>query len=227
MAEDIGCCGYCAKFFLILINIFYLVVGLVAALLGIVLLIFNGYVEHFTGWQFVAIGIVICAIGIGIIVMAIVGIVGTAINNWGLLCCHSVFLILVTGLLLVGSVMLYINKSSLENKMAKNFQIYVKNYTKEGSPNYNFITNAVVDAVQAIFHCCGYNGPLDWPLYHLTDTLKGGFPISCQCSIYPEQSNSDCFAFRFNQLSFSTWIKVSIMIIVIAIIISAHCLMLI
>jgi hypothetical protein len=68
------------------------VVGLVAALLGIVLLIFNGYVEHFTGWQFVAIGIVICAIGIGIIVMAIVGIVGTAINNWGLLCCVSIYI---------------------------------------------------------------------------------------------------------------------------------------
>jgi hypothetical protein len=183
MAEDIGCCGYCAKFFLILINIFYLVVGLVAALLGIVLLIFNGYVEHFTGWQFVAIGIVICAIGIGIIVMAIVGIVGTAINNWGLLCCHSVFLILVTGLLLVGSVMLYINKSSLENKMAKNFQMYVKTYTDDGNPNIN---NTIVDSVQATFHCCGYNGPLDWKdwkyNYHIPESCQCyGSDNSCQC----------------------------------------------
>jgi hypothetical protein len=115
MAKTNGleCYGVFVRVILIIINVFYLLFGLLLSGIGVLLLVDNLAIRSLSGSDVLVGAIVILVAGAITILTAIMGIIGAAGAVWPLLIVYSVFILILLGFQLAVGLFAFIHKEQL------------------------------------------------------------------------------------------------------------------
>lgn len=179
---QINICGKITMVAFIILNIFFLLVGLALIAGGSYLVHTGSNLAFFTGNDnYFSGAAIIIAAGCITTIITCVGILGGIFLSRVLLGIYLVAVVLIIVLEIVAGILGFVFRGRVTDQ-ATNIardaldKYYPRNETDLVDP----VINAAIDEIQQDFKCCGWDGPGDWNTTNYFN-LTGMFPESCEC----------------------------------------------
>uniref|UniRef100_A0A1X7UKJ2 Tetraspanin n=1 Tax=Amphimedon queenslandica TaxID=400682 RepID=A0A1X7UKJ2_AMPQE len=175
--KEIGCCGHGIRILFLILNIFFVLIGLGLVAGGIYLVVVGDTYSFITNNTYAAGAPILIVCGVVTLIIAIVGLIAAIGLWWPLLLIYSVVLGVVVILEIVAAILGFVFQTQLGDYYAEVFNRTIHEF------QINETTDAIsfVNSVQEEFECCGVFEPSDWltTSYYME---TGGFPDSCLCT---------------------------------------------
>ncbi|XP_064402558.1 CD63 antigen-like [Halichondria panicea] len=171
MAEGKGCCARAVQIGFVLINIFFVLLGVGLITGGSYLVATNNVLQVFGGpLNAIGLSAIIIIVGIVVFFVAAIGILGGCFQHKLLLGIYLVVLVLVIVTELGLAIGAIVKSGSLGAAVDENIAKILDNYSTDNTDR-----NAI-NFVQRTFECCGWNNASDYVVRDIS------IPISCDCT---------------------------------------------
>ncbi|XP_064402559.1 leukocyte surface antigen CD53-like [Halichondria panicea] len=171
MAEGKGCSARVVQIGFVLINIFFVLLGVGLITGGSYLVATNNVLQVFGGpLNAIGLSAIIIIVGIVVFFVAAIGILGGCFQHKLLLGIYLVVLVLVIVTELGLAIGAIVKRGSLGAAVDENIAKILDNYSTDNTDR-----NAI-NFVQRIFECCGWNNASDYVVRDIP------IPISCDCT---------------------------------------------
>lgn len=181
----IGCGANCAKLIILLINIIFMVIGIVLLGFGIFLVIDTKALHNefivpagaSANLIIISAGVIL-VVGLLILFISIVGCCATTKEHTGCLTFYAAILIFLLILQVVAVILAGAFYNQIMSTLDKEFTTMVEK--QYGSPQFNE-TTSFIDTLQNELYCCGITteGPLDWKKSDWAQRTGEIVPDSC------------------------------------------------
>jgi hypothetical protein len=214
LPEQKSCTGYCVyKALSIAYAVFYVIIGVLLLALGIWVLISKRQFDYIN--DIVSSPAILCiVVGLIVILTALIGCVGAAIDRLWPLRVFLGIIVLVFIIQVVIGILAYVYREKTISSLEGHVTLAVQNYRTDDGMKY------AVDQVQRSWKCCGFKNATDWNKnsYYSCDSeskYSCGAPDSCcleeiaDCGLGTRSSK--LMSRRLNQngcqFSFLAWIE--------------------
>jgi len=178
---QINICGKITMIAFIILNIFFLLVGLALVGGGSYLVHTGSNLDFFTGSRYFSGAAIIIAAGIVTFFITIAGILGAIFLSKCLLGIYLVAVVLIVVLEVVAGILGFVYRDQVTDQASNIAQDALNEYFPEGDSRHKTATNAAIDEIQRDFKCCGWVEPNDWNATEYFN-ITMSFPGSCNCT---------------------------------------------
>ncbi|XP_065064653.1 uncharacterized protein LOC135690892 [Rhopilema esculentum] len=163
----------CVKYLLFGFNLIFFLCGAGILGTGIWLRVEKGDYVSFTDYEFATASNLAIAAGVVIVVVTLLGVVGSIKENRIMLLMFFVSLLLIFCLEIAAGGLAYANRGKIETEVRKDLNVTIhEKYSVESG------ATQAIDKMQEFFKCCGNNNVDDWK-YSKYYVSKGYVPESC------------------------------------------------
>lgn len=184
------------RIFFVILNIFFLLIGLTLIGLGIWLVVSQNDFDFLTGTQYASGGVLIIIAGVITTIISAIGIVGGAGMWSGVLITYIVIMIVIVVLEIVAGILGFVFQDEIGDVAEERTLDAIRRYRVDNDTERENDVNNFIEFLQDRFDCCGFNNSDDWfDSVFFNDTMM--FPPSCLCM--PGTAAERCFEHPLTQ----------------------------